>query len=160
RFDEERRALAQRAIVICSPIVLLIAFSQVWAGLLNANGRFALSGASAAARPLVVIAALVMLGKPTLLLLPAAVTLGHGGTAAGLGGGLGRLGVSLGPRRGRADPALLDARRQYVAIVLGSLLSSTMVVTDQAVASHFHPGTIARLNYAQKLAALPITLSV
>jgi putative peptidoglycan lipid II flippase len=160
RFDDERRALAERVIVLFSPIVLFTAFSQVWAGLLNAKGRFAMAGASAAARPVVVIATLLALGKPTLLLLAGAVTLGHGGTATVLAVGLRRLGVPVGPRRGPANEALLGARRQYVALALGTLFTSAMVVTDQAVASRFRPGTIATLSYAQKLALLPTVVTV
>lgn len=93
---------------------------------------------------------------PSSLLMPAAaVALGHGGTAAVLAVGLRRLGVHLGPRG-----VLRGVRRQYVALVLGILLTSAMAVTDQAVASHFHLGTIATLTYAQKPAALPGGLSV
>ena len=160
RFDDARRATTVFAFLLLSPIVLLSAFAQAWAALLNARGKFALSGGAGAVRPILVVLVLLALGKPSLLVLAAAVTVGHAGTAAVLADGLRRVGVSVRPRRGPIDDILRGAGRQYGAIMIGSLLTSTMLVTDQAVASYFPPGTIATMNYAQKLAALPAGLTL
>ena len=154
-FSPEKIELTQRLSKVVLPIVVLNAGVSLWTALLNAHDRYRLAALSPAVVPAGILLGLLLGGDRWGILAVAAGLLG--GTVLQVGvlvWGGSRLGVRLsGPVRSyRADWRQLCA--QYLPAVGGACLMSGTVLVDQAMAAMLPGGSVATLNYANKIPAL------
>ena len=154
-FSAEKLALTEALFLILLPTIALNGFIAVWSAALNCEGHFAW-------------AALAPIGVPILTLVMVLLTGGIlGGYALALGTVMGyalQCGILAGalatarmpvlPRWGGATPELTRALRQYVPMVVGAALTSSSWAIGQAMAATLPSGSVAALNYGNKIPAL------
>jgi len=160
-FDPAKLGLAR---VLLTPLLIwlgLCGINALWHAALNAHERFGVSAISPILTPLVIIAALAGFASRWGVY---AVAVGSlvGGVADLIfcGIALRRAGISLLPRWYGLSPALLKVFGQFVPIVVGTLLMGSATVVDQTMAGMLSPGSVAALNYANKLLTVSIWVGV
>jgi len=83
---------------------------------------------------------------------------GYAAELALLGFWLRRLGISPRPRLEVPDENLRHIGRQMLPLMVGSLMTTGMVLVDNAMAAMLAPGSVAALNYGYRLAGMIFTL--
>lgn len=160
-FGPDKLALGARLVVPLLVLLPVSGLTTVWRATLTVHDGFAVSSASPISYPVFIMCAI--------LTLPArwgASALVYGtvlGTAADLttcGIALWRRGISLWPRWHGLDPALKRVLRQYSPMVPGAMLMSSTAVVDQSMAAMLGSGSVAALNYANKLLTPPLAIGV
>ncbi|MCC6244306.1 MAG: polysaccharide biosynthesis C-terminal domain-containing protein [Gemmatimonadaceae bacterium] len=153
------RALPWLALAL-APYTFLQGACAAWSGMLAAEGEFRVSVLAPIAQPLVMAAALWLLGSsgsPAIL-------------AGGLLGGTVVQGVLLEralAKRGIAvlvwriptfvdRQALMRVRQQYAPAVASTMLMSATTLIDQSMATALPSGSVSALGYAAKLSALVV----
>ncbi|MBN3907570.1 MAG: polysaccharide biosynthesis C-terminal domain-containing protein [Nostoc sp. NMS1] len=158
-FSAEKVNLTFKLLCVISPIVMLTGIVTIWSAVLNAGERFALTALSPIMTPVITIVLLFLGGK----------FWGVFALAVGLVGGavleitllgiaLRRQRVSLLPRWYGFDDNLRQVANQYAPMIAGGFLMCSTGIVDQAMAATLLPGSVAALNYGNRLSAFPITL--
>ncbi|MDZ8184592.1 MAG: lipid II flippase MurJ [Nostoc sp. ChiSLP02] len=158
-FSAEKISLTFKLLCVISPIVMLTGVVTIWSAVLNAGERFALTALSPIITPIITI----------VLLLFGAKFWGVFALGVGLVGGafleitllgiaLRRQKVSLLPRWYGFDDNLRQVASQYAPMIAGGFLMCSTGIVDQAMAATLLPGSVAALNYGNRLTAFPITL--
>lgn len=142
------------------PIITLTGLATTWTAVLNAEGEFALPATTPIVTSLVV-ALILFFRVHTWGVWSLAV-----GTLAGaclevalIGGCLRRRGVFLLPQWRPIDADLRQVMRQYAPLAAAALVFSGTGLADQAVAARLGPGSVAALNYGNKLVSLVLGVS-
>src|SRR5216683_1704907 len=160
-FDQAKLGLAQALSIPLLMWLGLCGINALWHAALNADERFAVSAITPILSPLFVIVTLVGFASRWGVY---AVAVGSflGGVADLIfcGIALRRAGISLLPRWYGLSPALLKVFRQFAPIVAGTLLMGSATVVDQTMAGMLSSGSVAALNYANKLLTVPIWVGV
>ncbi|HEX4946859.1 MAG TPA: lipid II flippase MurJ [Blastocatellia bacterium] len=159
-FSPNKLRLTFHLLCFLSPLVLLSGLSELWGGILNARGRFAL----VAALP-IISAAL------TIVLLQRADVWGVWALLAGMIAGaileLGVLGFCLKQQRISLDwkdvwrslrTDLRGVQGHAATLMTGSLLMSGVSIICASLLARFPAGSLAAFSYANKIVALPIGL--
>ena len=152
--DEPRLVAAGALMRLLLPIVVLQVPVALWAGVLNACGRFGLPAAASAAGPL--CAAIGVLWADP----------GRGGRALAIGLSCGSalqlallapairaLGWLRLPRWPGSTARLKLLAAQFAPLAVGALVLSGMPIVDQAFAARLSTGSLSILAYAEKLSA-------
>jgi putative peptidoglycan lipid II flippase len=152
--DEARLAAARELLLLLLPIVVLQVPAALWAGVLNACGRFGLPAAAVAAGPLCAAVA-VLCAAPGSGARALAVGLSSGSALqlAVLARAIGALGWLRLPRWPRSTERLRRLASQFAPLAIGALVLSGMPVVDQAFAARLSTGSLSTLAYAEKLSA-------
>jgi putative peptidoglycan lipid II flippase len=158
-FSPQKLDLTYRIVCLISPMVFLNGIKVIWSAILNARERFAL-------------AAIVPIITPTLssILLLICPSWGIFALVTGLVSGamleliilgiiLKRQKVSLIPRWYGFDPHLRVIAGQYAPMIIGSFLMSSTNLVDQSMAAMLSPGSVAALNYGNKVIAFLLGVS-
>jgi putative peptidoglycan lipid II flippase len=139
---------------------VLYGINTIWGTVLNAGERFAIVAISPVITPAVIIFFLLLGGKWCGIM---ALTLG---TACGmaievvlLGCVLNRRGMSLLPKWHGMDPHLRQVARQYLPMIFGAFLLSSTWPINQGMAATLGSGSVAALNYGNRLIAFPTVLA-
>ena len=151
-FDAEKLALTQRLFYCLLPAVIIRGLAAVWSGILNAGERFGLVALSRIAVPVSSIIALLVWGSEY------GIYALIGGTIGGfllelplLGWGLKRSRIALLPRWHGDSAALRQVIAQYLPLVAAAALMGGTTFVDAAMASTLGPGSVAALNYGNKV---------
>lgn len=157
-FDAPKRALAASLTWWLLPMVVAMGVRTLWGAALVASERFGLVSLSAAVTPAVTIA--VLLGMPGLGVhgLAFAMAIGSVLEAAWLGWLLQSSGFGLLPASAVSDRDLQRLVWQWLPIVSGSVLMASSTVVDQAMAAALQPGSVATLEYGNRLVAVVTSL--
>ena len=151
-YPPAKRALVQSLVLLLVPIVVLSGVTSLWSAVLNAGGRFALASISPLITPLTTLAALILFrGGSGIQILALSLSAGALLEAAVLGVALRRSGFVLLPRWHPLDSAARAVLRQYVPMVAGTFLIGSTAIVDQALAATLGSGSVAALNYGNKL---------
>jgi len=159
-FDEPTKGLLIHLARILAPLFFLQAVIGLLSSLLNAHHAFALPAFAPIVVTITVIGFLVfgrslgidalawgtVLGFPTCLLLVAF--------------GLLKKGVTYRPRLGLKDLGVQRVAALSWPMFLGSTLAHANIYVDQVMASALQPGSVAALNYANKLYEIPSQLFI
>ena len=154
-LSSEKRALVYELYLLLLPFLLFAGQLHLWAAVLNAGEKFALVALAPILTPAIVIALLVFGGNRGVDIRVLAWATVLGGAAE-----LGVIGIAL-ARRGllpvpRWHPRMQEAGqvlKQYVPLALSAVLMSGSTVIDQTMASWLGPGSVAALNYGNKIPA-------
>lgn len=158
-FSSEKLNLTFNLLCTIAPFVLLSGIIAIWSAVLNAGERFVLASLSPILTPLITIGVLLAFSS-----------LGSFALAAGLFGGavleILLLGVALHQQRISVlpkwygfDPHLRQVAGQFIPMLAGSFMMCSAGLVDQSMAAMLSPGSVAALNYGNRVIALPITLA-
>jgi putative peptidoglycan lipid II flippase len=159
----DTKALAAWLTRIMAPGMVFLTLSGLTTALLHAKYVFSWPAAAQAVMNMVVIAAILVLGRSLGI---AAAALGMlAGMAAQLAVQLpwiGRLGGQPTPKGSPylplAHPLVQRVLTLSVPLVIGGLAGQAYLLIDRNLASHLPSGSIAALSFANRLAALPVSL--
>lgn len=158
-FAPEKLTLAESLAAILAPTVLTSVLVSLAGGILNAHERFLAPALSPLISTAIVVGALVAFGASA----------GVYALAFGLlAGTIVELTVlatlvrrEVAPRisHTRRNPELIDLGRRFVPTLIGALLMASTLLVDQAMSSGLPSGSIAALNYANRLVTVPLGLT-
>jgi len=151
-FAADKLSLTRSLYFLLLPTLVIYGLSTTWSAVLNADRRFVLAALAPGITPAITIALVAGLGFRWGIFSVAAGTLaGFILEAALLGGALKRHGFSLLPRWHGFDPATRQVIGQFAPLMSGALLMSSSTVIDQSMAALLGSGSVAALNYGNKI---------
>jgi putative peptidoglycan lipid II flippase len=154
-FDASKLALAASLFYVLTGVLLASGVSTILAAVLNANERFAVAALAPLFVPLVTVL-VFWFGQDRYGIYALAA-----GTLCGFicetlilsVAALGR-GLLAWPQESGFDASLRFIGNQYVPVAIGSLLMSSSLLIDQAMAASLGSGSVSVLNYGNKIVAL------
>ncbi|MEH1770974.1 MAG: murein biosynthesis integral membrane protein MurJ [Nostoc sp.] len=158
-FSSEKLNLTMKMLYTMAPIVLLSGIITIWSSVLNAGEKFVLAALSPASTSIITISFLLAFSSLGSFALVAGLVGGAVLEILLLGVALHRQGISLRPKWYGFDPHLREVAGQYIPMIAGSFLMCSTGLVDQSMAAMLSPGSVAALNYGNRVIALPITLA-
>lgn len=154
-FSADNKELTQSLFYWLLPVLVITGIGHLYATVMNAGERFAVVALAPAITPLVAVVVLVLMvenwGIHALVM---GILLGATLELVVLMWVVARRGIPLLPRwRGMTDNVRV-VMGQYAPMIAGSFLMSSTVLVDLAMAAMLEPGSVATLNYANKVVAL------
>ena len=150
--------LTTRLLWVITPIITLSGIRTIWGAVLNAGEKFAGVAIAPVIVPGITMALLVLLPGWGVYALAAGLVLGTLGELLLLGSFLHRQKIPLKFNWYGWNADLRCVIAQYIPTVAGALLICSAMPIDQSMAAMFAPGSVAALNYSNKLIASPIGL--
>ncbi|MDB4965214.1 MAG: Virulence factor MviN [Myxococcales bacterium] len=141
------------------PILFLSSVAGLWSSVLNAQGRFALAAVAPLMTPLCPILAMVGFARFGIRALAAGTVLGALVQCAILGVGLHRYRLPIRPRWHGASPALRTLLERATPMLIGALILSSNGIVDQTMASRLAPGSVAALEYGNRLSSFVVGIA-
>lgn len=156
-FSPEKLKLCIHLLWALVPVMILRGIAVISGGVVNAGERFALVALAPILTP--VISVCLIMGR----------YVGIYSLALGWICGilaqillliliLKKQGISLYPKWYGFEPHMRQVAREYTSAIAGSVLMSCTNIVDQAMAAMLSPGSVASLNYGNKVIAFPIGL--
>ncbi len=159
-FSPEKLRLTRMILYALVPIILLKGLSTICAGVLNALDNFALAAILPILGPLSAIFFILSGGASLgIYALVIGTILGFGLEAVLISGAIIRRQFSLRPRLIDFDPDLRIVLGQFLPMVAGSILMGSTDLVDKGMAATLVPGSVAALNYGNKIIAAVLTLA-
>ncbi len=158
-FSAEKLALAEGLATVLAPTVLTSVLVSLAGGILNAHNRFVAPALSPLISTGIVVGALFAFsGKAGVLALAFGLLAGTAIELAVLAAFVRREVV---PRFSRtlANAHLVDLGARFVPTLIGAVLMASTLLVDQAMSSALPAGSVAALNYANRLVTLPLGLT-
>jgi len=156
-FSAEKLALTRALYFALLPYLFVSGVSVIWSAILNARGRFALAAIAPIVTPVLTMTLLLTVVKRWNIYAVVA------GTVGGilletlvLGWSLRRHGFSLLPRWHGMSAATKQVLQQYAPVIAGGLVMNCTTLVDQAMATTLGSGSVAVLNYANKIIAFTL----
>jgi putative peptidoglycan lipid II flippase len=158
-FAPEKLALAERLAAVLAPTVLTSVLVSLAGGILNAHNRFLAPALSPLISTSTVVCALFVFSSGSGVFALAFGLLA--GTALELGLLVMLVRREVAPRFGRslANRQLRNLGGRFVPTLIGALLMASTLLVDQAMSSALPAGSIAALNYANRLVTVPLGLT-
>lgn len=157
-FNAEKLNLTFELLCAIAPLVLLETVMTSWRAALNAGERFALAALVPIFTPIATILCLLLLNSWGVFNLAAGLVFGGILEAIAIGIALQKQGISLTPKWYGLNPQLRQVATQFTPAVTGALLMNSATLVDQSMAAMLAPGSVASINYGNRVIALPITL--
>ncbi|MFN6496434.1 MAG: murein biosynthesis integral membrane protein MurJ [Nostoc sp. DedQUE01] len=158
-FSPQKLDLTFHLLCAIAPFILLSGIVVIWGAVLNAGERFALAAFSPIITPTVTVILLLMLKSWGIFALAAGLVCGAVLEIIILGIALHRQGISWLPKWYGFDTNLRQVVRQYFPMIAGGLLMCSTNLVDQSMAAMLLPGSVAALNYGNKIIAFPMSLA-
>ena len=159
-FSPAKLQLTRYMLLILLPVIFFKGLSNIWAGVLNAGERFALAAIVPISVPLFAIIFLIAAGKAWgIFALVFGTVVGFGIETLLLGSALKARGLSLRPRLHAIDPDMRIVIAQYLPVIAGGLLMGSTELVDKAMAGALASGSVASLNYGNKVTTLVLGLT-
>jgi len=159
-FSPEKFQLAQMILCALVPIILLKGLSTICAGVLNALDNFALAAILPVLGPLSAIFLVLTVGASLgVYALVIGTVLGFGFEAFFISKAIIKRKFSLRPRLIRFDSDLRIVVGQFLPMIAGSIIMGSTEIVDKGMAAALAPGSVAALNYGNKIIAAVMTLA-
>lgn len=158
-FTPEKIDLTFHLLCAILPNVLLSGIIVIWSAVLNAGERFALAALSPIITSIITIILLLMFPSWSVFSLAAGLVGGAALEISLLGVLLRKQGISLEPKWYGFDTHMRHVAKQYVPMIAGAFLMCSTLLVDQSMAAMLLPGSVAALNYGNRLVALPINIA-
>jgi putative peptidoglycan lipid II flippase len=153
-FGSAKLLLTRRLLYMLLPFLVLSGTLSVWSSILNASERFILPALTPVVTPLVVILALLILGRVWGIFAIAVGTIAGGILEVTLlGWAIHAQGISLRPRWFGFNPELRLVMRQYGPMIAAALLMGTSPIIDQSMAAMLKGGSVAALSYGNRISS-------
>lgn len=159
-FSAEKVELTKLILYFLMPIIFLKGLSSICAGVLNVLENFALAAFLPILGPLAVIV-LFLTGASSLGIyaLVFGTMVGFGLETLIIGGAVYKQKFSLQPRLMGIDPDMRIIIGQFLPVVAGAVIMGSTEIVDKGMAAAFSPGSVAALNYGNKINAAALTLA-
>ena len=159
-FSNEKLNITRIILFSLVPIIFLKGLSSICAGVLNALENFAL----AALLPILgSLAAIVLILSSAssigIYALVFGILVGFGLETFILGGALYKKKFSLQPSWMGFDPDMRIIIKQFLPVVAGTIIMGSTDIVDKGMAAALVPGSVASLNYGNKIIAAVLTLA-
>ncbi len=158
-FTADKLNLTIKLLWAIAPLVLLSGIISIWGAALNAGERFALAALSPVVTPLATVILLLFAVNWGVFALAGGLIIGSLLEIIILGIGLRKQKISLLPRWGKFDSNLREVTQQYVPVAAGAFLMCSANLVDQSMAAMLSSGSVSALGYANRVIALPLTLT-
>ena len=160
-FGPEKLALTRTLFFISLGLLLVTGLSTLWRAMLNARECFALAALAPIMYPVIILIAIVVSsGSRRIYALALGNVLGTLGELAIAGYGLWRRGIPIIPRWYGLTGPVRQVLRQAAPVVAGAVLMGSNILIDQSMAAMLGSGSVAALNYANKLISLLLSIGV
>lgn len=157
-FSSQKLGLTFNLLLVIAPVIMLSGIIEIWGAVFNAQERFALFALVPIITPIISVILLFALESWGIFALASAILCGALIEIVILGVGLHRQGISLYPKLYKFDSNLRQVGNQYAPMIAGSLMICSAGTIDQVMAAMLSPGSVAALNYSNRLIASPISL--
>lgn len=157
-FSSQKLGLTFNLLLVIAPFILLSGINEIWGAVFNAQERFALYALVPIITPSIGVIFLFGLESWGIFALASAILCGGLIEILILGVGLKKQGISLYPKWYGFDSNLRQVNNQYAPMIAGSLMICSAGTIDQVMAAMLSPGSVAALNYGNRLIASPISL--
>jgi len=157
-FSVEKLDLTFKLLCAIAPMVLLSGMLTIWGAILNAGERFTLTAISPIITPAITII-LLLVNSWGVFALAAGLVFGQILEIVILGVALKKQHISLMPKWYGFDTHLRQVVNQYAPMIAGGFLMCSAGLVDQAMAAQLPSGSVAALNYGNRVIALPITMT-
>ena len=158
-FSPEKLDLTFRLLWAIAPLVLLSGAIAILGAVLNAGERFALAALSPSISPVLAVLFLLIAQSWGIYALVAGLICGAVLELLILAVALQRQGISLLPKWYGFDDRLRQVAGQYVPMMAGAFLMGSTNIVDRSMAAMLSPGSVAALNYGNRLINLPLGLA-
>jgi putative peptidoglycan lipid II flippase len=159
-YSPEKLDLTRIILYSLVPIILLKGLSTIWAGVLNSLENFALAAALPILGPISTILLILVVGASIgVYALVLGTLLGFGLEALLLGCALIRREFSLHPGLIRSNPDMRIIIGQFLPMITGSIIMGSTEIVDKGMAAALTPGSVASLNYGNKIIASILALT-
>jgi putative peptidoglycan lipid II flippase len=158
-FDANKLALTYRLLWSISPMLLLTGIGTIWGAVLNAGEQFALVALAPILTPTITIGFLFGFQSWGVFSLVAGLLCGQLMEMMTIGIVLRRQGVSLIPKWYGFNPQLQEVIDQYAPAMIGSFLMASTALVDQSMAATLSSGSVAALNYGNRIITLPVIVA-
>ena len=159
-FSDEKLHLTKVILYLLIPIIFLKGLSNICAGVLNSLESFALPTALQILGPLSAILLIVTVGTSLgIYALVYGTLLGFGLETLLIGVAVIRNNFSLRPRILDSDPSMRVIIGQFLPVVAGTIIMGSTEIVDKGMAAALSPGSVASLNYGNKIIAAVLTLA-
>lgn len=158
-FSPEKLHLTFLLLCSIAPAILLNGIAAIWGAVINAAERFVLVAISPAITPAATILFLLFAKSWGIFSLAAGLVCGALLEMILLGVVLYLQGVSLLPKWQGFDAHLRQAVNQYVPMIAGASLMCSAVIVDQSMAAMLSSGSVAALNYGNRVITLILGIS-
>ncbi len=157
-FSEEQLNLTLKLLWFLAPIIVLSGIKTLWGAVLNAGEKFALVAITPVIIPGISILLLLLFPVWGVFALAIGLVIGTLLELILLGSVLKRQKIPIRPLWFGFDSNLRQVIGQYVPTATGALLICSAMPIDQSMAAMLAPGSVAALNYSNRLIASPISL--
>lgn len=158
-FSPEKLDLTYKLLWVISPIILLSGVMTIWGAVLNAGERFALVAIAPIITPAITMLFLFGINAWGVFNLAFGLVGGQLLEIVAVGIALRRQGVSLIPQWYGFDSHLREVAGQYAPMIAAASLMCSTGLVDQSMAAMLPSGSVAALNYGNRIIALPITVT-
>jgi putative peptidoglycan lipid II flippase len=157
-FDSEKLKLTFHLFLIMAPLVAVNGIGIIWGAVLNAGERFALVALLPIITPAITIL-LLLFGKSLGIdVLAIGLVIGAAIESSILGITLIKQGVLKWPKWHGFDANQKQVLSQYAPMMAGALLMFSTSIVDQSMATMLPSGSVAALNYSNRIISLPILI--
>lgn len=154
-FNDQTMALTHSMLYWLLPIIVLTGWQHLFATIMNAGERFVLVAFTPAITPICTVISLITLAQQWgTYALVAGVVAGAGLELLILVIAAKLKNIPLVPKWNGVTDELRTVIGQYTPMIGGAFLMSSTVLVDQSMAAMLEPGSVATLNYANKVVAM------
>lgn len=154
-FSEQTMALTQSIYYWLLPVLVLTGIGHLYATAINAGERFAVVALAPAIAPVfAVVFLLLLVNEWGIYALVAGTVIGAAVELVILAWAATKKGIPLLPHWRGMTVEVRTVMGQYTPMIAGAFLMSSTVLVDQAMAAMLQSGSVATLNYANKVVAL------
>ncbi|WP_310482247.1 lipid II flippase MurJ [Chamaesiphon sp. VAR_48_metabat_403] len=158
-FSADKLALTYRLLWTIAPMILLTGVGTIWGAVLNAGERFALVALVPMITPTVTVIFLVGSQSWGVFNLVAGMVGGQLIEMAIVGTVLAKQGFSLRLKWYGFNEHLREVASQYAPAIVGSFLMCSTGLVDRSMAAMLPSGSVAALDYGNRIVTLPIIIA-
>ena len=160
-FGPEKLALTRTLFFVSLGLLSVTGLSMLWRAMLNARECFALTALAPIMNPVIILIAIVASsGSRRIYALALGTVFGAVGELAIAGYGLWRRGIPIIPRWYGLTGPVRQVLGQAAPVAAGAVLMGSTTLVDQSMAAMLGSGSVAALNYANKLTPLLLSIGV
>ena len=158
-FSAEKLDLTYKLLCAIAPIILLTGMMTIWGAVLNAGEKFALVAVAPIITPVITMLFLFGINSWGVFSLASGLVCGQLLEMLVVGIVLRGQGISLLPKWYGFDTHLSEVAGQYAPMIAAAFLMCSTALVDQSMAAMLPSGSVASLNYGNRIISLPITIT-
>ena len=158
-FSPDKLALTYHLLWAISPMLILTGIGSIWGAVLNAGERFALVALAPMITPVITVILLFGFQSWGVFNLVAGMVGGQLLEMLTIGVLLRRQGFSLLPKWYGFNEQIREVASQYAPAIVGSFLMCSTGLVDRSMAAMLPSGSVASLEYGNRIVTLPIIIA-